>query len=426
MTTPAERVEWLRAEVARHNEAYFVHDAPEVPDADYDALVRELRDLERDHPELAAAASVSNTVGAPASATFSPVRHGTPMLSLDNVFTADELADWGRRVARGLGDGRGHHLRRRAQDRRPGAVDRLRRRRPGPGRDARRRPGGRGRHGQRAHDRQRAPAPSRSGPRPRRGARRGVSRPRRLRRDERAPARGPREGVRQPPQRRRGQPAPEGPLGHGPAPAVLPRLPARGPRGSPDLRDPRRHPRRAALLGILRRPRGPGRARCRRGRRALRVVPGSPPRPLLRHRRRRDQGRRPGRARGARLHLARAALGRRAQVPARGAHDASARDRGLDRSHRARHPLRGPRAGRRRGFDGVHGDAAQRGPGPPEGRAPRRPGHRAQGRRRHPRGRRRGETRPAGGASRRGSSPRRARYAARSCAASASRATPTA
>ncbi len=102
MTTPAQRARWLRAEVARHNEAYFVHDAPEVPDADYDALVRELRELERDHPELAMTSSVSNTVGAPASTTFSPVRHATPMLSLDNVFTSDELADWGRRVARGL------------------------------------------------------------------------------------------------------------------------------------------------------------------------------------------------------------------------------------------------------------------------------------------------------------------------------------
>ena len=62
---PAERVAWLRAEIARHNEAYFVNDAPTIPDADYDALVRELRALEAEHPELRDEASVTETVGAP-------------------------------------------------------------------------------------------------------------------------------------------------------------------------------------------------------------------------------------------------------------------------------------------------------------------------------------------------------------------------
>ena len=56
---PAERVAWLRAEIARHNEAYFVHDAPTIPDADYDALARELRALEAEHPELRDEHSVS-------------------------------------------------------------------------------------------------------------------------------------------------------------------------------------------------------------------------------------------------------------------------------------------------------------------------------------------------------------------------------
>ncbi len=99
---PAERAAWLREEIARHNRAYFVEDAPILPDADYDALVRELRALESTHPELARDDSVSQRVGAPASPTFSEVRHPRPMLSLDNVFDDADLTEWVERVARGL------------------------------------------------------------------------------------------------------------------------------------------------------------------------------------------------------------------------------------------------------------------------------------------------------------------------------------
>jgi DNA ligase (NAD+) len=101
--TPAQRVAELRAEIARHNEAYFVNDAPTLPDADYDALVRELRALEAEHPELADEQSVTRLVGAPVSTVFSPVVHEEPMLSLDNVFDARELEQWGVRVAKSLG-----------------------------------------------------------------------------------------------------------------------------------------------------------------------------------------------------------------------------------------------------------------------------------------------------------------------------------
>ena len=102
MSTPAERAAELRREITRHNEAYFVHDEPLVPDADYDVLVRELRTLESEHPELDATASVTHTVGAPSSSVFNPVVHGEPMLSLDNVFDVEELREWASRVARGL------------------------------------------------------------------------------------------------------------------------------------------------------------------------------------------------------------------------------------------------------------------------------------------------------------------------------------
>lgn len=98
----AERVTFLREQITRHNNAYFVNDAPIIPDTDYDALVRELRSLEAEHPELRSSASVTAKVGAPASTVFSEVVHAEPMLSLDNVFDEDELRAWVERVAKGL------------------------------------------------------------------------------------------------------------------------------------------------------------------------------------------------------------------------------------------------------------------------------------------------------------------------------------
>lgn len=96
----AARARWLREEIARHNEAYFRDDAPEIPDADYDALVRELRALEASNPALADVSSVTQHVGAPVSSVFSPVVHGEVMLSLDNVFDPEELRAWCERTAR--------------------------------------------------------------------------------------------------------------------------------------------------------------------------------------------------------------------------------------------------------------------------------------------------------------------------------------
>jgi DNA ligase (NAD+) len=101
--TPAERAARLRVEIAAHNEAYHVHDAPTIPDADYDALVRELRAIEADHPELNVEESVSHQVGAAPSTLFTPVTHAEPMLSLDNVFDVTELRAWSDRAAKTLG-----------------------------------------------------------------------------------------------------------------------------------------------------------------------------------------------------------------------------------------------------------------------------------------------------------------------------------
>jgi DNA ligase (NAD+) len=98
----AQRARELREQIERHNRAYFVEDSPVIPDADYDALVRELRALEAEHPEARVEGSVTQSVGAPASTTFAPVVHAERMLSLDNVFDVDELRAWCERVARGL------------------------------------------------------------------------------------------------------------------------------------------------------------------------------------------------------------------------------------------------------------------------------------------------------------------------------------
>ena len=103
MSDAARRVAELREEIALHNEAYFVHDEPTIPDADYDALVVELRTLEAEHPELGGEDSPTQGVGAAPSTTFASVRHRVAMMSLDNAFDDDELVAWSERLRRVLG-----------------------------------------------------------------------------------------------------------------------------------------------------------------------------------------------------------------------------------------------------------------------------------------------------------------------------------
>jgi DNA ligase (NAD+) len=98
------RVEELRERINHHSYRYHVLDDPEVSDAEYDELIRELRALEDAFPELITPDSPTQRVGAPpATALFAPVEHRAPMLSLDNAFSLDELNAWGDRVTRGLG-----------------------------------------------------------------------------------------------------------------------------------------------------------------------------------------------------------------------------------------------------------------------------------------------------------------------------------
>ncbi|HEY3232762.1 MAG TPA: NAD-dependent DNA ligase LigA [Roseiflexaceae bacterium] len=102
--TPAQRAEELRDEIRRHNYHYHVLDDPIVSDAEYDALMRELRALEDAHPELITPDSPTRRVGGAPSEKFAKVRHPQPMLSLGNAFAEDNLLAWRGRVTRLLGE----------------------------------------------------------------------------------------------------------------------------------------------------------------------------------------------------------------------------------------------------------------------------------------------------------------------------------
>ena len=102
--SPKKRAEELRALIRQHNNLYYGSDSPEISDAEYDLLVRELQDIEAAHPELADAESPTEAVGAAAVTTFDPVVHAVPMTSLDNAMDEDELRAWGDRIVKGLGD----------------------------------------------------------------------------------------------------------------------------------------------------------------------------------------------------------------------------------------------------------------------------------------------------------------------------------
>src|SRR5262245_59969648 len=80
--SPSERAAWLRSELERHNHAYYVLDAPTIPDAEYDKLFRELQALEARHPDLLTVDSPTQRVGGMALPHFAPVRHVVPMLSI--------------------------------------------------------------------------------------------------------------------------------------------------------------------------------------------------------------------------------------------------------------------------------------------------------------------------------------------------------
>jgi len=93
-----EKIESLRGQIRHHNYLYHVLDAPEIPDVEYDRLVRELQSLEEDHPELVTPDSPTQRVGDRPIEAFGTIEHRLPMLSLDNAFSEDEVRDFHRRV----------------------------------------------------------------------------------------------------------------------------------------------------------------------------------------------------------------------------------------------------------------------------------------------------------------------------------------
>jgi DNA ligase (NAD+) len=93
-----KKIEALREKIRRHEYLYYVLDQPEISDADFDKLMRELKDLEAERPELIAADSPTQRVGGKPREGFVKVPHSSPMLSLDNTYSEEELRDWERRV----------------------------------------------------------------------------------------------------------------------------------------------------------------------------------------------------------------------------------------------------------------------------------------------------------------------------------------
>src|SRR5258708_7644258 len=93
-----DKIEALREELRRHEHLYYVLDAPEIGDAEYDALMNRLKALEAEHPELIAPDSPTQRVGGKPREGFVKTPHSRPMLSLDNAYNEAELRAWDQRV----------------------------------------------------------------------------------------------------------------------------------------------------------------------------------------------------------------------------------------------------------------------------------------------------------------------------------------
>ena len=102
-TEAAARAAELRRAIEHHSYLYYVKDAPEITDAQFDRLFRELQELEQRYPSLVTPDSPTQRVGAKVEGDFRPVAHALPMLSLNNAFAEEEVAAFDRRVREGLG-----------------------------------------------------------------------------------------------------------------------------------------------------------------------------------------------------------------------------------------------------------------------------------------------------------------------------------
>ncbi len=104
---PEERLSWLRTEIRRHEDLYYIHDRPEITDAEFDRLLHELEAIEAQHPDLVTPDSPTQRVAGRPTESFPTVAHLAPMLSLDNAYDEDDLRAFDERLRRaaGLGDG---------------------------------------------------------------------------------------------------------------------------------------------------------------------------------------------------------------------------------------------------------------------------------------------------------------------------------
>src|ERR1700747_2740321 len=96
--TPEKKIESLRDKIRHHEYRYYVLDDPQISDAEFDQLVNELKKIEAERPELVTPDSPTQRVGGKPREGFVKAQHSSPMLSLDNTYSEDELRNWERRV----------------------------------------------------------------------------------------------------------------------------------------------------------------------------------------------------------------------------------------------------------------------------------------------------------------------------------------
>ena len=104
MTSAKTRMDELRTQIREHNHRYYILDDPVVSDAQFDGLLKELRQLEAENPELVTADSPTQRVGTPVGSLFAPVTHLRPLFSLDNAESREDLESWELRMERLLGE----------------------------------------------------------------------------------------------------------------------------------------------------------------------------------------------------------------------------------------------------------------------------------------------------------------------------------
>src|SRR6476660_6599480 len=98
-----KRVQQLRSEIDRHNHLYYIESRPSISDRDFDKLLQELIDLEREYPALVTEDSPTQRVGGEIQSELKPVRHAVPMMSIDNTYSEEEVRAFDERVRKGLG-----------------------------------------------------------------------------------------------------------------------------------------------------------------------------------------------------------------------------------------------------------------------------------------------------------------------------------